>query len=45
MDNKRNYNPSMHNFTVAFQNGSYTFRLHKVAISNCIYQKHKKEIT
>jgi len=35
----------MYHFTVAFQNGSNTFRLHKVAILSCIYQKYKKEIT
>jgi hypothetical protein len=34
----------MQNFTVAFQTGSYTFRLHEVAISNCICQKYKKKI-
>jgi len=45
MDNKRKYKPSMHNFNVAFPKGIYTIRLHKVAISSCIYQKYKKEIT
>jgi hypothetical protein len=30
--NERQYNPSMHNFTLANVNGSYMFRLHKVAI-------------
>lgn len=29
IDNKIKYKQSMHNFTVAIENGRYTFRLHK----------------
>jgi len=43
--NKIKYNPSMYICTVAVVNGSYMFRLHKVAIIRLyIYQKYKNEI-
>jgi hypothetical protein len=38
---KRKYNPSMHNFTVAIVNGSYMFRLHKIAIIRLCLSKVK----
>ena len=42
--NKIKYYPSMYSFTVAVVNGSYMFRLHKVAIIGLYtYQKYKKE--
>jgi hypothetical protein len=42
--NKRKYNPKMNNFTTEIVNDSYMFRLQKIAIISCIYQKYKKEI-
>jgi len=42
--NKRQYNPSTYNFTVASRNCNCMFQLHKVAIIRVYISKYKKEI-
>jgi hypothetical protein len=39
IDNKRKYNPSMHNFNAAAVNGSYMFRLDKATIIRLVYMR------